>query len=470
MSTRSRAWDSTRRAWQIFNNAVLSLNNSTVTTNHVDIVTSGRVDVNNGSSVQTPYYDMRDAAGEMRVNSGGELRVTADLTVPRGKTTINSGGQLNALSGVDLEYNGAALLQFFSGHAVDDGVHLKATGGGRHHQHVVHRRRQRQRQLADGDRDRFDPHGGGKHQRLGPGLQRQRDRHDLQFRRRDGQLNSSAGTGNAQFAGTVSGGATLRTTSSFTMGGGATIRQVSLDVNGGTFEVDGSATFNSFADLNLVAGTVNFDGGATFNAIGRMDWSGGNVNLGANTTLLIDGGTVNKTSTAGFIFSGNTTTRIKSGGTFTTPSYFDLGNATLDMNNATLTVGTAGGTVSDWGAGTTTTATLANNAVATYNSGLRMSISGGTTNATISSGARLVASFLSAGGAATSNVTLNVNGGRVESSGTISLFRGTTTDRLGQRKNRRAEYCPRLDRGDRQPFRHRHGRRARRERHALRRP
>ena len=33
------------------------------------------------------------------------------------------------MSGVDLEYNGSALLQFFSGHSVDAGVHLKATGG-----------------------------------------------------------------------------------------------------------------------------------------------------------------------------------------------------------------------------------------------------------------------------------------------------------------------------------------------------
>jgi T5SS/PEP-CTERM-associated repeat protein len=100
---------------------------------------------------------------------------------------------------------------------------------------------------------------------------------------------------------------------------------------------------------------------------------------------------------------------------------------TLDMNSATLTVGTAGGFVSDWGAGATTTATLSNNAVATYNSGLRMSISGGTTNATISSGARLVGNFLSIGGGSTSNVMLDVTGGRIESPGTISLFRGTAT-------------------------------------------
>ncbi|MDZ4657787.1 MAG: hypothetical protein SH868_09450, partial [Bythopirellula sp.] len=119
------------------------------------------------------------------------------------------------------------------------------------------------------------------------------------------------------------------------------------------------------------------------------------------------------------------------GGGFITPSYFDLGNATLDMNNGGLTVGTTGGTISDWGgSGATTTATLTNNAVATYNSGLRMGVlgSGGTTNTTISGGARLVANeSLSTGGEAASNVTLNVTGGRVESDGLIGLFRGTTT-------------------------------------------
>jgi T5SS/PEP-CTERM-associated repeat protein len=207
------------------------------------------------------------------------------------------------------------------------------------------------------------------------------------------------------------------------------LRQVSLDVNGGTFEADGLATFNNLADLNLVNGTVNFDGGATFNAGSRMDWSGGAVTLGDNKTLRINGGAVIKTNTTGFIFSGDSATQILGGGGLSTPSYFDLGNATLDMNNGTLTVGTAGGTVSDWGAGTATTATLSNNAVATYNSGLQMSASSaGTTNVTISGGARLVANFLNAGGGSTTNVMLNVNGGRVESSGAISLLRGTTAN------------------------------------------
>ncbi|MEX2169825.1 MAG: PEP-CTERM sorting domain-containing protein [Pirellulales bacterium] len=410
---------------EIFHDAVLSLNNSTVTTDLVDVITSGRVDVNDGSSVQTQNYRFRDAAGEFRVNSGGELRVTGDTTLARGTTTINSGGQLNATSGVDLEYNGTALLQFFSGHAVDDGVHLKATGGAdiTSTSFIDVGNGNASSLTVTGSGSTFTA--GGSTSDWGGGTSG-----NATVTISDSALATvaqlRAGTDNAQFAGTVSGGATLRTTSSFSMGGGAAIRQVSLDVNGGTFEVDGNATFNSFADLNLTAGTVNFDGGATFNAIGRIDWSGGSVNLGANTTLLVDGGTVNKTSAAGFTFSGNSTTRLKSGGSFTTPSYFDLGIATLDMNSATLTVGTIGGTVSDWGAGTATTATLSNNAVATYNSGLRMSINGGTTNATISSGARLVGSFLSIGGGATSSVTLNVNGGRVESPGTISLFRGTT--------------------------------------------
>jgi T5SS/PEP-CTERM-associated repeat protein len=412
---------------EVFDDAVLSLDNSTVTTSHVGIFDNGRVNVNSGSSVQTLTYDFETSGGELRVNSGGELRVGADKTLARGTTTINSGGQFNALSGVDLEYNGSALLQFFSGHAVDDGVHLKATGGGGiTGTSFIDVGNGRVGSLtvtgigttftAGGS---ISDWGGGASGNATITIGSSAVATVSQLR---------AGTDNAQFAGTVSGGATLHTTSAFTMGGGATVRQASLDVNGGTFEVDGSATFNSFADLNLIAGTVNFDGGATFNSGSRMDWSGGNVNLGANTTLLVDGGTVNKTNTSSITFSGNITTRIKSGGTFTTPSFFDLGNATLDMDNGTLTAGTAGGSPSDWGANlATTTATLSNNAVATYNSGLRMSfIDGGTTNATIASGARLVASFLSAGGAATSSVTLNVNGGRVESAGAISVLRGAS--------------------------------------------
>lgn len=101
------------------------------------------------------------------------------------------------------------------------------------------------------------------------------------------------------------------------------------------------------------------------------------------------------------------------------------------MNNGTLNVGTTGGTISDWGgSGSSTTATLTNNAVATYNSGLRMGVlgSGGATNATISGGARLVSNgSLVTGGEAASNVTLNVTGGRVESDATITLQRNTNT-------------------------------------------
>ncbi len=240
-----------------------------------------------------------------------------------------------------------------------------------------------------------------------------------------------AGTGSAVFQGNVTSGGTLRTTSTFRMGGGSTIRQVSLNVDGGTLETTGLATFDNRADLNLVSGTVNFNGGATFNAGSRIDWTGGSLNLGTGTTLLVDNGFVNRTLTSGFIFGDNTTTRIRNGGSFVTPSYFDLGNATLDMNDGFLTVGTTGGTISDWGgSGATTIATLTNNAVATYNSGLRMGVlgTGGSTNATISGGARLVSNgSFSAGGTAASNVLLNVTGGRVESDGSIFLERGTTT-------------------------------------------
>lgn len=414
----------------VFDNAILSLNNATVTTNIIRIVEDGRIDVNNGSSVQTVGYFLLQPTSELRVNSGGELRIADDTMLQRGTTTINAGGQLNALSGVDLEYDGTAVLVFGDSHAVDNGVHLKATGGG------------------DITAVSFIDVGNGVVGSLtvtgaGSTLTSAGSISDWGAGSagnatvtiaNSGFATASqlrAGTGSAVFQGNVTSGGTLRTTSTFRMGGGSTIRTVSLNVDGGTLETLGLATFDDKADLNLVNGTVNFNGGATFNSGSRIDWSGGSLNLGANSTLLVDAGVVNRTINDGFIFSNNTTTRIKSGGSFITPSYFDLGNATLDMNNGGLTVGTTGGTISDWGGnGATTTATLANNAVATYNSGLRMGVfgTGGTANATISGGARLVSNgSFSAGGLAASNVTLDVTGGRVESDGTILLERGTTT-------------------------------------------
>ncbi|MBA4106252.1 MAG: hypothetical protein C0485_10880 [Pirellula sp.] len=414
----------------VFDNAILSFNNATVTTNIIRIVEDGRIDVNNGSSVQTGGYFISSPTGELRVNSGGELRIADDTMLQSGTTTINAGGQLNALSGVDLEYNGTAVLVFGDSHAVDNGVHLKATGGGDITAVSFI-------DVGNGVVGSLTVTGAGSTLTSGGSIS-------------DWGAGSAgnatvtiadsgfatlsqlrAGTGSAVFQGNVTSGGTLRTTSTFRMGGGSTIRTVSLNVDGGTLETTGLATFDDKADLNLVSGTVNFNGGATFNAGSRIDWTGGTVNLGASSTLLVDAGVFNRTNAAGLIFSGNTTTRIRNGGSFITPSYFDLGAATLDMNNGFLTVGTTGGTISDWGGGgATTTATLANNAVATYNSGLRMGVlgSGGTTNATISGGARLVSNgSFSAGGLAASNVTLDVTGGRVESDGTILLERGTTT-------------------------------------------
>jgi T5SS/PEP-CTERM-associated repeat protein len=415
---------------EVFDNAVLSLNNATVTTNVIGTVNDSRIDVNNGSSVQTLSYFFNQAAGELRVNSGGELRIAGDTTLQHGTTTINAGGQLNALPGVDLEYKGTALLQFADSHTVDDGVTLRATDGG---------------DITAGEYIDVgnDVVGSLTVSGAGSTLTAQNSISDWGAGSSgnatvtiasSGVATASqlrAGTGNAVFQGNVTSGATLRTTSTFRMGGGSTVRTVALTVDGGTLDTDGLATFDDRAVLNLVSGTVSFDGGATFNAGSRVDWSGGSMTLGANATLLVDGGVFNKTSAVGFTFSDNTTTRIRNGGSLATPSFFDLGAATLDMTGGTLSVGTTGGTISDWGGnGATTTATLAANAVATYHSGLRMGVlgSGGTTNATISGGARLVANgSFSTGGTSASIVMLNVTGGRVESDGTIVLERGTTT-------------------------------------------
>lgn len=414
----------------LLDNSILSLNNSTVTANSIGASSIGRIDVNSGSSVQVLSYFFDQPAGEMRVNSGGEFRIAGDTTLVRGTTTINAGGQLNALSGVDLEYNGTATLVFGDSHAVDDGVHLKATGGGdiTAVSFIDVGNGVTGELTVTGAGSTLTSAGSISDWGAGSAGNATVTVADSGFATAS-QLR--AGTGSAVFQGNVTSGGTLRTTSTFRMGGGSLLRTVALDVNGGTLETNGLATFDNRADFNLVSGTASFIGGATLNAGSRIDWSGGTLSLGAGSTLLVDGGVFNKFSGGGFNFSNNTTTRIRNGGSFTTSSFFDLGNATLDMNNGGLTVGTTGGTISDWGGnGATTTATCTNNAVATYNSGLRMGVfgSGGTVNATISSGARLVSNgSFSAGGLAASNVTLDVTGGRVESDGTILLERGTTT-------------------------------------------
>ncbi|MDZ4656911.1 MAG: hypothetical protein SH868_04955, partial [Bythopirellula sp.] len=413
----------------VFDNAVLSLNNATITTDSIGTTADGRIDVNSGSSVQTLSYVFDQSTGELRVNSGGELSIAGDTTLLRGLTRVNSGGELNAEEGVDLEYNGAARLEFADSHTVDNFVHLKATGGG---------------DITAGE---YIDVGNGAIGSLtvtgaGSTLTAQSSISDWGAGSGNATVTISnsglatvsqlrAGTGSATFDGNITSGGTLRTTSTFRMGGGTANRTVSLTVDGGTLETAGLATFDNKASLSLINGTVNFNGGATFNAGSLPIWGGGNMSLGANSTLLVDGTDFVKSTIAGFIFSDNTTTRIRNGGNFQTPSYFDLGNATLDMSSSFLTAGTTGGTASDWGrnSGTSTTATLTNNARATYNSGLRMSQFGGTTNATISSGASLDANgFLTTGGDEGSSVTLNVNGGGIlRSNGTVSLERGTTT-------------------------------------------
>jgi hypothetical protein len=63
----------------IVNNAILSLDNSTVATDLLVVNANGRVDVNNGSSLQADRYNMNAADGAIRLNSGGELRVEGEV-------------------------------------------------------------------------------------------------------------------------------------------------------------------------------------------------------------------------------------------------------------------------------------------------------------------------------------------------------------------------------------------------------
>lgn len=417
---------------EVLNNAVLALNSATITTDLLDLRSDGRVDVNSGSSVQTLRYEFDNAAGEVRVNSGGELRVVGDTTLFRGLTRVNSGGQLNAAEGVDLVYNSAARLELADSYTLDNFVHLKATGGGdiTAGQYIDVGNAAIGSLMVDGAGSTLTSQSNISDWGAGPTGNATVTVSNSGVATID---DLRAGTGDATFVGNVASSGTLRTTGTFRMGGGSTNRTVSLTVDGGTFETAGLATFDNKASLSLASGTVNFNGGATFNAGSVPVWAGGAMNFGANSTLLIDGANFIKSSGASVFLTDGVTMRIRNGGSFETETntFLDLGNATLDMNGGAFRVGLSGGTaVSDWGRnpGTATTATLTNNARARYESGLRMSQNGGTTNATISGGASLVANgLLTTGGSETSSVTLNINsGGILRSFATVSLQRGTT--------------------------------------------
>ena len=219
------------------------------------------------------------------------------------------------------------------------------------------------------------------------------------------------GTSDAQASLNVSGG-TLNVNSTFQAGGGAVSRSVQTTVqDSGTMTVNGAATFNNQADVNLVSGTLDFNNIATFNAGSRFDITGGTLDT-TNQSLTINGGTLTR-STSGALSSGSAL-RVQAGGTATFDNFFDIGSG----NSAALTVTgtgstfTAGGTT-DWGFGSGgATVSIDNNGVANFNS-LRIGSNNGAASVVVASGGWLVPKVLTVGGGSnnrTVSLTINSNG------------------------------------------------------------
>jgi T5SS/PEP-CTERM-associated repeat protein len=237
------------------------------------------------------------------------------------------------------------------------------------------------------------------------------------------RLNIAAGTGQASI--NVDSNSQLNIGQTLTMGGGVSGRFIGMSINGGTVDVTGVATYNAFADTNLVSGTLKFRSSATINSQARLDITGGTLDT-TNQTLTINGGTLTRT-TSGSLSSGSSL-RVQAGGTATLSNFFDIGNG----NTAALTVTGAGSTytsssgLSDWGRGASGGAVVSidSNAIATLSGGLRIGTNNGSASVTVASGGQLKPNTLEVGGGSTARtVNLTINGGTVS----VNDVNATTT-------------------------------------------
>jgi hypothetical protein len=225
------------------------------------------------------------------------------------------------------------------------------------------------------------------------------------------RLNIANGSGSASI--NVYSSSQLNIGQTLTMGGGASGRFIGMSIDGGTVDVTGAATYNAFADTNLISGTLRYRAGATINANARLDITGGTLDT-TNQALTINGGTLTHSSNAAL--SSGSAMVVQAGGTATFTSFFDIGNG----NSGALTVTGAGSTLtaggtSDWGFGSAGGAVvnINNNGVANFTS-LRIGNSNGTANVTVATGGQLRPNVLTVGGGSNNRtVNLTINGGTV---------------------------------------------------------
>src|SRR5581483_2162139 len=184
-------------------------------------------------------------------------------------------------------------------------------------------------------------------------------------------------------------------TASIIVGGGAHSDGVTLNVNGGTLNVIGPATFQNGATLNLQSAGIILGGDSTFSAGSTFNWSGGTWSVASGKTIAFDGGVGSFTSPREL--SNGATLRITNNGNVTSNSRLDIGNIGENAPTGTMFVSGGGFTstattdYSVWGAttGDFATITFQSSGVGSFNAGLHIGAGGGGALVNLLSSARL---------------------------------------------------------------------------------
>lgn len=218
------------------------------------------------------------------------------------------------------------------------------------------------------------------------------------------------------------------TTANLTMGGGTVTRQASLEVNqNSTFTVNGAATFNNQADLNLVSGAVNFNGDATFNAGSRLDRTGGTLNIASGKTLTFNDAVYEDTVSAGHkLPTGAKVTISGVSARFNVAAYLDIGNGALLVDSFGRYTSPTTAVYTDWGplSNEACNVTVRNNA--RLNIGAVHVASAGAATVNVQSSGQVITGDLQFGGSATSLANVTLNDGILNTVGTVTAGRGTT--------------------------------------------
>lgn len=380
------------------------------------------INLNSGGVFNTKGMSLGNTAF-LNVNSGGVLNLSTALasSVTGGTLTLNNGGALNfgTVSTLSMTTGGTFALPV--GYSLPSGKTLEALSGG-------HISGSSSINIGNGGSGSILVSGAGSTMGAG-GLSDWASGAgsvaSLGFQ------SSGSGTFSSVRMGNAGGSATLLIQNlshvtidgSLTVGGSGIANVISI--NTASFTTNGTAAFNSGAQIINTSGHYVVNGNATFAA--GSTFSGKGMEIGNAKTLTFSG--VGTFSSSPFISNGATLT-VASGGVIT-----DNGNLYLN--------GPGAGTLRITGAGSKYTATsasanigilglpgtlaISSNGAATFNAGLIMGDFGGTGLLDLSTNGTLYTNGFTAGhNLAGSAATVNVNSATWSGTGTASFLNGST--------------------------------------------